>query len=344
VIRRARFGQAPTKRESSGAASMTCSRLSSRRSIFRSPMCSTRPSLAPSTCTIVSVTSAGSRSEPSPTQKTPALYSGTTDAAASIASRVLPEPPGPVRVRIRAPPPMRSTTSDSSRSRPTKELRTRQVRIRDRLERREGALPELEDLNRPLEVLQPVLTEVDARDALRRSVARAEERNRRRRDEDLSAITGGGDARRPKNVGPDVLVLGEKGRSGMQSHAHADRPRLERLCDLGCSRERSRCGRKRDEERVALRVHLDATIHGAGIANNAPVLRKRPRVLLYAGVVEQPGRALDVREEEGDGACREAAHRATMTARAQASDYAPLSRRRQSARIPMAITARKTGR
>ena len=56
-------GAALRRDESSGAASMTCSRLSSRRSISRSAMCSARPSLAPSVWAIVSVTRAGSRRE-----------------------------------------------------------------------------------------------------------------------------------------------------------------------------------------------------------------------------------------------------------------------------------------
>jgi hypothetical protein len=122
VTSRVRCGQRARSGESSGAASITCSRLSSRSSISRSPMCSARLSFAPSVCPIVSVTSAGSRRDASPTQKTPALYSGTSDAAASRPSRVLPEPPGPVRVTSRAPSSMRSSTSCSSRSLPTKEL------------------------------------------------------------------------------------------------------------------------------------------------------------------------------------------------------------------------------
>ena len=52
---RVRFGQAARSAESSGAASITCSRLSRSSSISRSPMCSASPSFAPSVCAIVSL-------------------------------------------------------------------------------------------------------------------------------------------------------------------------------------------------------------------------------------------------------------------------------------------------
>ena len=68
-----RLGQALSSADNSGAASITCSRLSSSKSSSRSPMCSARPSFAPSVWAIVSLTSAGSRSAARPTQKTPAL-------------------------------------------------------------------------------------------------------------------------------------------------------------------------------------------------------------------------------------------------------------------------------
>ena len=99
-------------------------------------------SFAPSVCAIVSATSAGSRSEASPTQNTPALNSGTSSAAASIASRVFPVPPGPVSVTSRAPSANErdnlrhlALAADEARRRP------RQVRVRDRLQRRKRTPP-----------------------------------------------------------------------------------------------------------------------------------------------------------------------------------------------------------
>ena len=83
-------------------------------------------------------TSAGSRSAARPTQKTPALNSGTSSAAASIASRVLPEPPGPVSVSRRAPSRAASELLDLSLPAHERARRARQVRVRDRLQRREA--------------------------------------------------------------------------------------------------------------------------------------------------------------------------------------------------------------
>ncbi len=71
---------------------------------------------------MVSETRAGSRRVASPTQKTPALKSGTSSEAASMARRVLPEPPGPESVTRRVPSLSREITSWVSRSLPTNEL------------------------------------------------------------------------------------------------------------------------------------------------------------------------------------------------------------------------------
>ena len=72
-----------------------------------------------------------------------------------------------------------------------------------------------------------------------------------------------------------------------------------------CRRERPWRGREGEEEGVALRVDLDAALGGAGLPDHAPVLGERLRVPLGAELVQQPRRALDVGEEEGDGAGRE---------------------------------------
>ena len=69
--------------------------------------------------------------------------------------------------------------------------------------------------------------------------------------------------------------------------------------------ERSRRGREREEEGVTLRVDLDPALRGTGLADDAAVLGERIGVALGAERVQQPRRALDVGEEEGDGAGRE---------------------------------------
>ena len=153
-------------------------------------MCSARPSFAPSVCAIVSVTSAGSRTAASPTQKTPAMNVGTRSAAASRASRVLPEPPGPQSVTMRVP--LLSMFDDLvSLYLPPHEGggSPRQVGVRDRLQRRKALLPELEERDRLGEVLQPVLAELGQ--------VTVDELPRRRGEHDLAAVAARGDPRRP---------------------------------------------------------------------------------------------------------------------------------------------------
>ena len=70
-------------------------------------------------------------------------------------------------------------------------------------------------------------------------------------------------------------------------------------------RERSRRGREREEEGVTLRIDLDPALPGAGLADDAAVLGERIGVGLGAELVQELRRALDVGEEEGNGAGRE---------------------------------------
>ena len=79
--------------------------------------------------------------------------------------------------------------------------------------------------------------------------------------------------------------------------AHRRAPRLHPEC--------SRRGRKGDEERVPLRVDLHAALRGERLSQHAAMVPERGRVLLGAQLVQQGGRALDVREEERDGSRRE---------------------------------------
>ncbi len=94
----------------------------------------------------------------------------------------------------------------------------------------------------------------------------------------------------------------------MNAHPHADWPPAEcrlRLCGGGEGAVRLR---KRDEEGIALRVDLDAAVRREGFAHEALVLGERSGVGLGAELVEQPRRALDVGEEEGDDPGRQRPH------------------------------------
>ena len=154
-------------------------------------------------------------------------------------------------------------------------------------------MPELVYPFRRGEVLEAVLSQV--------SELAVDELGRGRGDQHLSAVAGCGDAGSAMDVFADVSLLRHEGRTGVQAGPHLDRPRSKRLRHRFRGGERARCRGEGEEERVALRVTLHAVVCGAGFANHPPVLGKRLRIRLGAQLVQQLRRALDVREEEGDG-------------------------------------------
>ena len=220
-------------------------------------------------------TSAGSRSEARPTQKTPFPDSGTSSAAASIASRVLPVPPGPVRVTRRAPS-RRSAADRLQLALAADEARhgTGQVHVRGRLQRRESLVAELEDPDRIREVLEAMLAEIEharrPRPARRWSprartcppcpaapmrAARWTSRDRRSR----SAV--------------------ERRLTGVDAHADANRGAGSPGCRRGSVAPPRRPSpaalgrRERDEQRIALRAHLASAVRGRRrCANPRPML------------------------------------------------------------------------
>ena len=121
-------------------------------------------------------------------------------------------------------------------------------------------------------------------------------------DEHLATVTGRGDAGRAMDVSAHVPLVGQQRRPRVQPAPHPDLARCELPRQLLCRRERPRRGRERDEERITLRVHLDAVVVRASFADHAPMLGKRLCIGLGPELVQQLRRALDVREEEGDGA------------------------------------------
>jgi hypothetical protein len=127
------------------------------------------------------------------------------------------------------------------------------------------------------------------------------ERGCGRGDEHLPAVAGGCDPRRPVHVGADVPLLGGVWRPGVYAHAHADRPNAKGVARLRRRRDRAGAVREGDEEGVTLRVDLHAAVARECIAKQAPVLGERVRVILGAELVQEAGRALDVRKEKGDG-------------------------------------------
>jgi hypothetical protein len=59
-----------------------------------------------------------------------------------------------------------------------------------------------------------------------------------------------------------------------------------------------------DEESVALRIDLDPAVAPESPAHDAAMFGERLRVGFGAELMQEPGRALHVREEEGHGASR----------------------------------------
>ena len=120
-------GAAPSSSATSGAAPITCSKLSStstsrraRRYDFRSVISAPPEVLSPSAAAIAAVTSSAARTEPSATNRTPSAKPAPTRCATSTASLLFPTPPGPVRVTRRTPSARtRSPTAATSSSRPT---------------------------------------------------------------------------------------------------------------------------------------------------------------------------------------------------------------------------------
>ena len=121
-------GAAASRAARSGAASKTCSQLSNTSKSCRSARYARRRSATgrwpaprtPRRSAIVGTTSSGSRMGVRSTKAIPSAKSAVTIRALSRATRVLPTPAGPVRVRRRTSPRRTmATTAATSCSRPT---------------------------------------------------------------------------------------------------------------------------------------------------------------------------------------------------------------------------------
>ena len=127
VTKKCTPGALASRSSTSGAAAVTFSKLSSRISAcmlarydFRLATGSApAASRMPSACATVGATRAGSRTPERSTNHAPSRKAVSHRAATSIASRLLPMPPGPVSVSRRAGPETSPHTSSASSSRPT---------------------------------------------------------------------------------------------------------------------------------------------------------------------------------------------------------------------------------
>ena len=164
---------------------------------------------------------------------------------------------------------------------------------------------ELEDAFGAREVLQPVLAEVDK--PLPRWKVVFDDVAGRAREEDLASVAGRGDAGAAVHRKAHVAAVIERRLAGMYSDPNTHLPPVwprvlnERAL---CSDRRGNGvagARKDDEERVALRVDLAASVLLECLAEQAAVLREDLAVPLPELALE-PGRTLDVCEQERDSA------------------------------------------
>jgi hypothetical protein len=124
------------------------------------------------------------------------------------------------------------------------------------------------------------------------------------------------------DVGPDVPAVRNEPGAGVHADANGDRPGRELGLRLLGGRQRGRGFPERGEERVALRVDLDAAVRFESLTEDTPVVGERVGVALGTELVEQARRALDVAEEEGDRAGREP----TLSQEDSIADNAPFIR------------------
>ena len=311
-----------------GAAARRCSKLSSR---IRSSLPRRKPSRssrAPIACATSDDTSCVSERLASGTQKTPSRSVPMSSAATWSARRVFPVPPGPVIVRSRVPLGEQcDELAELVLSTDERARRDRQVGGVERPQRREVAVAQLMETLGSGEVLQPVLSEITS------CGVAVQEPSCRLGEDDLSPVSSGGDPRRAVNVDADVAFVRHDRLAGVDSHADPDGAGLELAPRLGSGGNGVGGAGKRDEEGIALRVHLDTGMSGERVPQGSAVLGKQVGVARPV-LLKESRRALDVREEKGDGSSRKLAriHRAIMSPRLGGQPLGPGARSTRGAR------------
>jgi hypothetical protein len=164
---------------------------------------------------------------------------------------------------------------------------------------------------RPGQVPESIGAEVLDSYALRH--ASGHETSGRAREEHLSAVRGRRDPGGLVHVDPVVVVAAQDARAGVHAHPDADPgvggPRGFGQRELGGSSRGDRRSRIREhhQERVAFRSSFDAVVVAERGTQQAVVLFENGRELGLSQLLDEPRRALHVREQEGDGAGRELA-------------------------------------
>jgi len=178
----------------------------------------------------------------------------------------------------------------------------------DRLQRREVAREpfdlELVDALRRAEILEAVHAQV--------ADVRVDERPGRFRQEHLTAVANGRNTRALMYVEADVPLLGQPRLAGVQPHPHPYRPAGKCALALRGGGYGVRRAGECDEERVALRVDLNASVVGKCRAESPPMFVQGLPVIV-AQLTEQLRRTLHVCEKQRHDAGRQLAyHRHTI--------------------------------
>jgi hypothetical protein len=189
---------------------------------------------------------------------------------------------------------------------------------RHRPERRELARQplhhQLVEPHGPVEILQPLLAQVAQLDPRRLLLLVLQQLTRGLRDKHLAAMCRRADPRRPVHGETVVATVARLRLACVDPHPHAHLdalvwPRIRMESALRCSRRVNRILRppERGEERIPLRVHDLAAMRSEDGTQKLLMLGQQPPVPVPQ-LLEQPRRALDVREQEGDRAARQLSH------------------------------------
>jgi hypothetical protein len=171
---------------------------------------------------------------------------------------------------------------------------------------------ELKQVLRPIQVLEPVLTEVADIDPIRWASVE-QEGTRRLREEDLTAMTSRADSRCTVNIQPDVARCHQSRLSSVDADTyarlHAGRPLMagERALDRDGRFHSVLRSQEDGERRVTLRVDVVTACLGKRGLDHSTLLGQDIAVAVTEPI-GQPSRTLNVREEEGDRARRKARH------------------------------------
>ena len=167
----------------------------------------------------------------------------------------------------------------------------RKVCLIERLQRGEFGIPELIDALGCQEILESVVPKV--------ADGHIDELPRRLGQQHLRPVSGRRDTCPSVNVETDISLFRKDRLARVDPHANSGAARREAVLCGPCRFYGVGGSGEGEEERVTLRVDLDAPVRRGRLAKDPAVLSEHPDVGV-AQFVKLAGRALDVREDERD--------------------------------------------